>query len=151
FATTNGVATNNGNISLETLGALTVNQPVNAGTGASAGVVRLQAAGNGSGTGAISGSSVGGATTSGSINLNGTSNNVGTFAASDTAAGGAITFADAAALTIDTVAPDTNIGFGGATGVAGVTTNDGNISLGAGGALTINQAVNAGPAVGGGI
>src|SRR5204863_108833 len=101
---------------------------------------RLQAGGDVTQSAIITASVLGVATTSGNITLAG-NNKVGSFEASDSAAAGTITFKDTAALVIGSVAADSNIGF---AVTSGITTNTGNISVQSGGAVQVNQAIDAG-------
>ena len=109
FTTTvTGVASNAGNITLATAGALALNQAVTTGSGASS-TVRLQAAGDitQAAAGLITANNLGVHDTAGNITLNqsnvvGTNASAGTLAAQDTAAAGTIVFKDSTTGTLQT-------------------------------------------------
>jgi hypothetical protein len=139
----------NGDISISTRnGTVTVTGAVSAGgDGNTTGVVRLQATGDVTehGSGAVTASSLGAATTGGNITLAG-NNSVGTFAASDKVTGGSITFIDTppsatGMLVVGDVMADSNIGF---VDTPGIVTNHGNVSLKSTAALKVDNAINAG-------
>ncbi len=131
-----GLVSGGGDINVRTGGSLTLTNGVNAGTGD----VRLVVGGGITQTGTILADELG-IRASGAITLL-AGNDVNTLAATTTS--GALAFEDINSLTIASVATGGGAGF---TTVTGVSTSDANITLCAeGGALTLNQAVNAGAA-----
>ena len=145
FANTDGIATNNGDVLLDVDGTLQINQAIDAGTAD----VRLTADGNiaQGASGQITANELGArqASAAGDILLGNTSNDVDIFAAENLAAGGAIALSDSDEVTIGTVSGQT-IGNASFANVAGVTTSNGDILINAGGALQIDEALNAGTA-----
>lgn len=138
---TNGITSNGADVILCTLaGDLSLNAPVNAGTG----TVRLQAAANVTQSPApvaITANALG-VRAGGVITLTSTANDVAIFAAFTSSLGSAIQYTDATALTMDTVTASACFT---ATTVGVVSTN-GNIILTVGNALTINRNLTAGTA-----
>ncbi|MFN0054364.1 MAG: beta strand repeat-containing protein [Planctomycetales bacterium] len=142
FATTTGVASNNGDVLLDAHGPLTINNAVGAGTG----MARLVAEGDitQGGAGTITGASLGirqESATGGSIILTNSGNDVNTLAAFNAAAGAEVRFRDADDLTVGSVSASPDALFASTTGVA---THNGNVLLDANGALSINEALAAG-------
>ena len=131
--TVTGIASNAGNITLATAGALTLNQAVTTGSGASS-TVRLQAAGDitQAAAGTITALNLGVFDSAGNITLDqanvvGTNASTGTIAAQDINAGGTIVFKDSTTGTLQT-------GVVAASGVftntvTGVASNAGNVTL----------------------
>ena len=143
-----GVASNAGDITLATAGALTLNQAVTTGSGDSS-TVRLQAAGNISqaAAGTITALNLGVFDSTGYITLDqanvvGTNASAGTIAAQDTSAGGTIVFKDTTTGTLQTGVVSSSTLF--TNTVTGVASNAGNITLATAGSLTLNQAVTTG-------
>ncbi|MCX7409845.1 MAG: hypothetical protein NTZ32_17350 [Planctomycetales bacterium] len=145
FSTTTGVSTNNGDVLINADGALTINSAINAGTAD----VRLAADGNiaQSATGTITADELGvrqQSAAGGTITLD-DANDVNTLAASNAFADGTITFNDVDGLTIGTVATQT-IGLVTFSAATGVSTNNGDFTLHAGGAVLIDDDITAGSA-----
>ena len=143
FAATTGLGTNNGDVLVNADGALTINSAIDAGTAD----VMLAADGNitQSATGTITADELGirqQSEAAGSITLD-DANDVNTLAASNAFAGGTITFNDVDGLTIGTVATQT-IGLVTFATTTGLSTNNGNFTLKAGGAVLIDDDVTAG-------
>ena len=143
-----GVASNAGDITLATAGALTLNQEVTTGSGAG-NTVRLQAAGNITqlATGTITALNLGVFDTAGNITLDqanvvGTNASTGTIAAQDTFAAGSVVFNDSTTGTLQTGVVASATVF--TNTVTGVASNVGDITLATGGVLTLNQAVTTG-------
>lgn len=135
FLGASGIATVGGDVTIQTGGFLTVNNPVNAGAGDvrfSAGGAITQAA-----AGVITADEFGARTTAGVIALGTATNDVNTFAAAT--AGGKVTFKDADDLIIGAVSA--NAPFFAAT--TGIFTNSGDVTIQTGTTLTVNAAVNA--------
>ena len=152
FVGMTGITTNNGDVLLLLGGGLTLNQAVAAGTG----TIRVAAGGS------ITQASAGALTTAalglrafGNIDLTtSTANDVGVFAAAQAAGGGKVKYRDVGDFTVGTVAADGAL-FAALNGI--VTTNGGTSTNGAaaatgndvtlvGGAIAVNQAINAGTA-----
>jgi hypothetical protein len=141
-----GVTTNLEDITLATGGALTLNQSVSTGSGAS-NTVRLQAAGDiteASGM-RITAGTLGVFDTAGNITLDqgnvvGTGGTAGVFAAQATAAGKSIVFQDSTTGTLQ-IGQVASAGIFTNT-VTGITTNLGNITLATGDALALTQGVS---------
>ena len=152
FVGMTGITTNNGDVLLLLGGGLAIDQAVAAGTGTIRG-----AAG-----GTITQASAGALTTAalglrafGNIDLTtSTANDVGVFAAAQAAGGGKVKYRDVGDFTVGTVAADGAL-FAALNGI--VTTNGGTSTNGAaaatgndvtlvGGAIAVNQAINAGTA-----
>ena len=152
FNAVDNLATTNGDITLVS-GALTINQAVAAGTG----TVRISASGSitQSSTGSITGSSLGLRATAGNVDLTtSTANNVATLSAVDSAAGGFVKYRDADGFAVGSVSADGTLftatngistanGGSSTNGAAATTGND--VTL-VGGAIAVNQAINAGTA-----
>ncbi|MDB5341692.1 MAG: hypothetical protein JWP89_69 [Schlesneria sp.] len=138
FGATSGITTSNGDFTLASAGAIQINQAVNVGTG----TVRLQTSTGGiaqSATGTITADKLGVRNAStGNITLD-QNNTVGTFAASDTSAGGVITFIDTTGVSIGSVTADGSL----FSLTNGISTSTGDVTVSAGGAVTLNQSIAA--------
>jgi uncharacterized repeat protein (TIGR01451 family) len=143
FAAVTGISTTNGDVNLAN-GALTISNPIAAGTGN----VRFVASGgvSQSASGTITASGLAASSTTGSIVLE-AANNAGTLAASDSASAGAVTFSNSAnALIVGSIAAaagavDPSGLF--ATAITGITTTNGDVNLKSS-TLTVNSAIAAG-------
>ena len=145
FATTSGVASNNSDVLLDANGALTINQQIQTGTAD----VRLIADGtvSQSSAGLITAASLGvrQESVAGGQVLLGDGNDVNELSIVNLAAGGRITFHDIDELTIANVASQSIDGVSFAAS-SGLSTNNGNVLIDAGGAISVNQRITAGSA-----
>jgi uncharacterized repeat protein (TIGR01451 family) len=143
FAAVTGISTTNGDVNLAN-GALTISNPIAAGTGN----VRFVASGgvSQSASGTITASGLAASSTTGSIVLE-AANNAGTLAASDSASAGAVTFSNSAnALIVGSIAAAASaVDPSGlfATAITGITTTNGDVNLKSS-TLTVNNPVAAG-------
>jgi hypothetical protein len=136
FSATTGIATANGDVTLKAGGAVGINEAITAGSGTvriAAGGSVTEAAGK-----TITANSVGVTTTVGNITLD-QNNTVGTFAASDTSSGGAVTFVDTTGVSIGSVTADGSL----FALTNGISTSAGDVTVSAGGAVTLNQSIAA--------
>jgi hypothetical protein len=141
FLATSGITTNDGDVLLDVGGPLTINQAIDALNVGATADVRLVANGNISqaAAGTITANDLGirqSNAAAGNVTLT-ANNDVDVLAVSNAAAAGTVSFTDTDDLTIDAVAAS-----GTFLATSGITTNDGNLLLNAGGALTINQAID---------
>ena len=123
-------------VTLSTSGALAINSAIDAGGG----IVRLQnSAGNITQTGAITAGSLLANALAGSVNLGLATNNIATTVAGvASGAGGSFRFQNTGGITVGTVAGDLIT-----TASSGIRTNNGDIAFLTGGALALNQPINA--------